>query len=741
MNPENVIKTGIAIVAIALCILVVVKPTVNNDHHVKYVDSLVAMDALSGSLIRNHLLVRHGHISHYDFLEADLQKMERFAKLSTITPYHAGDSFKRQAVSLSEEYLSVLSQVRDNVELSKRGIGLLKNSRSLIDLALKKINEEQIDTGDSSETMTTMPLLLGLNQTFRDGSDFKGFQRLLDQLAAASIIDSHVIAQIQLHAEILEKFAAPIQKASNELYTLTEKLQQPRAIRNAYLENHNAVLATTAMLLWISYALATLLILLAITLSIVAGRARKETSKAMQQTEAAREITERKVVETRNAVLHCNDLLEKIGNGDFSDRIEHCFADELEDLRLGVNQAADSVQFTMKELHRVMGHMQRGDFTTQLDERVTGDFRQQVEQTNQRLRSIMHSICTVMDDMRQGDFSSRIDIALEGSFNELKESVNDSMSSLGRSIAEIVGMVEEQAQGDFTRQLGGNWPGELGSLSVALNGTADTVHAMVVDIQRLSVQVTQMSLSVLENSEQLKTQSERQAEAIDVAMHASRNVSELIEKNRQSTQKATTLTYQSHQQAGDCRGISENSVASMQLVTNKIAEITSITDTLETLASKTNLLALNAAVEASRAGESGKGFSVVAGEVKALARMSADASNSIGEIVRDTEKQVKDGSVAANKASHALDAIEVSVQNVGEINHNIAVASEKQSHEINAMTVKVDEAYDLIKTNKDMASYTHTTSMELEELARQMSQLVAFFKDESYCNDEQNEAA
>jgi|GEM_PF-2197929 len=731
MKFQSLIKIGLALVMLSLCALIALKPTVNNEFHIKYLENLDALESMSGSLVRNHRLVRHGHIKHYDFLEADLQKMERFAQLALFPPNHIDAHFRQIAKSLSDDYLSKLKIIRDDVELSKRGIGLLNNSKSAVALLLKQLNTQSIKNGDNSDRSAVLANLVGLNQAFRDNNDFDGVRFLLQELTTSEAVNSQLIEQLQLHTNILDDFTIPVEKASDGLYKLTDALKQPQAIRSQYLSSHQAILATTTWLLWTSYALAALLAALAVLLSIFTGRAQRQSALAMQETENARKVTEQQILDSQHAVKQCNAVLSKVANGDFSERINDSFSDELEDLRLGVNQAADSVQFTMSELQRVLAQMQRGDFTSQLDDRVTGDFREQVESTNHRLQAIMASICGVMDQMKQGDFSGRVEMALEGSFDGLKSSVNESMIRLNQSLGEIAGIVDQQAHGDFNQRIQGEWPGELGTLSASLNRTTDIIHTMVKDIQQLSGLVTKVAHSVLENSEQLQSQSNQQAAAMNVALEASQKVGLLIDKNCKATKSASKLSVQSQDETSKCRDRYTQNVQTMKTVSEKIKQVSQITDTIESIASKTNLLALNAAVEACRAGETGKGFSVVAEEVKALARMSADASVNIDQIIKETGSQVRLGSSAAETAAKALEDIESSLHDVGEINCGIAEASQDQLKEMKSMTTSVNEAYELIRTNQTMASNTLSTSQELDDLAKKMSSLVAFFNVES----------
>ncbi|MEE9321646.1 MAG: methyl-accepting chemotaxis protein [Granulosicoccus sp.] len=741
MKFEKLIRIALATVALALIALALAKPSVNSDYHAKYVENLDTFEALSGSLVRNHLLVRHGQINHYDFLEIDLQKMQRSAQLAAIVPEHVNDDFHETAQSLSSNYLVQLDSIRAYVELSKRGIGLLKNSNRAVELLLADLNNQLAYNVVNDNATVVLRLVVKINQAFRVKAEIGNVDRLLDELLATNAVTAHIVAQLRLHVRILQAFEDPVEHASSSLYKEVEALHQPDILRAQYLAKHEAVVAGTTWLLWTSYVLAALLVALAVLLSIVASKAQKRTQEAMRETDAAREFTEQQITETRNAIAQCNELLDKVGKGDFSDRIEGSFSEELESLRLGVNQAADSVQFTMSELHRVMDHMQRGDFTTRIEERVTGDFRIQVDKTNKRLQSILSSICEVMDDMRRGDFSRRIDMTLEGSFDTLKSSVNDSMSILCDSLGEISSVVDHQRHGDFSYRVQGDWPGDLGTLSQSLDGTGGAILEMVGQIQQLSHQVAQVSHAVLGNSQLLKAQSDQQANAIDMALQSSNNVSELIKQNRESTNAASVLAVSSQREASECRAISDNSIQSMQTVTAKIFEINKITETIATIAAKTNLLALNAAVEASRAGESGSGFSVVAGEVKALARMSAEASARIAEIVQDTGNEAKLGSSAVKGASKALELIETSAKNVGAINREVSDASQQQYEELQTMTDKVHEAFELTKTNQSTAADTYATSESLDELAQQMATLVDFFNTERKQDERLSKAA
>lgn len=725
---ERIIHCAIGAVIVSLFALIAIKPSINTNFHTKYLDNLNALDELSGSLVRHHLLVRYGETAHYDNLEADLQKMEKFAKLALITPEHVGEDFELVAQRFVSDYNEKVVEMRAQVELSKRAFGLLKNSRSALRLLRRDLNEDLVSSTDSQTDAQALATALKLTEAVVEEESSVHVSNATDVLEKFNLVQADVLAQIRLHSEIIENYAEPLNEASSVLYKIANSIEQPDQLRNAYLKEHQAVAFATTWQLWASYALASCLVGLSILLVRVGSTARQDAENAMRTAEKAKSDTEYQIYETQRAVASCNQVLKSLSKGDFTDRVTLALSGELEDLKEGVNSTADSVEFTMQELQRVMENMQQGDFSAQIDSRVQGKFREQVELTNASLNTTMHSICHVMEAMQEGDFSRRVEAELYGSFNSLKCAVNASMDALNQSFSEISEVVDEQAGGNFASRIPNTWPGDLGRLSDSINRTAVKIHTTVHDIHRLSAEVTRASCEVLENSQVLKTQSEQQAGSIDAAMQSATNVSTLIHQNRESTQSATELVEKSQADATNCKRISNKATSAMQSITDKTAEIGRITETIESIASKTNLLSLNAAVEAARANEHGKGFSVVAEEVKALARLSADASAHIGVIIQDADRQVKVGTDSVRDTAHSLSTIGTSITEVKDLSQSIANASSDQMSQMSSVTETVSQALDLAHTNQELASETHSTSLELDDLAKQLSVLIEFFQ-------------
>ncbi len=724
---ERCICFAILLVSVSLVALVILKPSINTEFHSKYLDNLNALDGLSGSLVRNHLLVRNGEITHYDYLESDLQQMERYSQLATLVPRHVGPAIARAAQDHIADYMNQLSTVRAQVELSKRAIGLLNNSRSALRLLRRELNAELIQQQRSSINSEALTTGLQLNEAIADEASVTQINVLLNHLEKFDLVPPVLLAQIRMHSGIIEQYAQPLNDASTALYQLAKTLHQPSLLRSVYHTQHQAVYAATARQLWISYALAACLVALSLLLVRVSTQAKKRAEHAKHTAETARQDTERQIEATRLAVTGCNEVLSALALGDFTQRVTLNLGNELAELKDGVNRTADSVEFTMQELARILQNMQQGDFSAQIDASVQGGFRDQVEQTNQSLSATITGICDVMEAMQRGDFSRRVELKLHGSFDLLKEAVNDSLHAMNTSITAISSLMEDQASGKFDGRADPEWPGELGRLGISMNRTAEKVQATVCDIHQLSTHVTRASLSVLENTQQLNDQSAMQAESINIAMRSANEFSHLIDQNRNATKSASELVDKSAADITLGQNVAEQATNAMQSINAKTAEISQITETIESIASKTNLLSLNAAVEAARANEHGKGFSVVAEEVKSLARLSGDASASIRQIIQDADKQVKLGADSVKATAQSLSTIGASIVDVKDISTGISDASLDQKTHMKNMTDTVSEALDLARTNQTLAEKTHHTTRELDSLATQLAELLAFF--------------
>ncbi|MCI8727206.1 MAG: methyl-accepting chemotaxis protein [Hungatella sp.] len=157
------------------------------------------------------------------------------------------------------------------------------------------------------------------------------------------------------------------------------------------------------------------------------------------------------------------------------------------------------------------------------------------------------------------------------------------------------------------------------------------------------------------------------------------------------------------------------------------AQIVTVIKTIEDIAFQTNILALNASVEAARAGAAGKGFSVVADEVRNLAAKSAEAAEDTGGLVNQSIQDVKTGTDATNLAVSAMEVIRDCIQEIKTLMDEIAAASIRQSEMIVSVEDGIKEISRVVQTNSSAADESASVSRQLSDQARTLNSLISRF--------------
>ena len=720
----GVVKWLIAALLLTLLALIVIKPRVENGFHTAYLANLSDMEALSGELQRDHLLVRQGLVQHYDYLEADLEMMERAAELAALMPGFVGRRYREQSAEYLEQYSAAVVSLRKHVDDSKRSIGLLNNARMAFRMYLGELND-QFSLHINEQTG---PLLIQLNHALAyQELDAKWLEKA-EQLQSISSDAAVVIKPLSLHARMILVQQDNLAESTRHLYTALGKMNQPEKLRTAYLEQYYASVSMTNALLWGSYAIVGVLLFLCGVLTISSRKAQEKSEGCTRVAEKAWEDSEYRVQETQRAVSLCNEALARIGKGDFGHRLEGSFVQELELLRSGINDTADSVEFTMLELTRVMQAIQQGRFDVRLDPRVQGDFGQQVDETIATLDKTIGNICLVMDDMRGGCFGARVDVECSGRLEELKHAVNSSMMVMEGAITAVVDVAKHQSRGDFSRQIENDGKGQIELLTQSINATSSKVHEMVQQIRQVSTSVADSSDSMQVNTRRLLEHTNSHSDSLIQLLERVDLVKGSIQTNRDSVQLATTLVDRSREAAEDGNRIANEAIGFMHDINEKSQQIASTTQVLDTIAKQTNMLALNAAVEAARAGVHGSGFSVVANEVKELARQSAEASTHITALIQATSNDIRLGAESVTSTGQALQNIGQSISDVEQATHTIVNESRQQEKGMDTIVEIVGQSRVLMDSDVTLADTNRETSVFLGELAHRVNELLAFFK-------------
>ncbi|MDR3455797.1 MAG: methyl-accepting chemotaxis protein [Rhodoferax sp.] len=165
----------------------------------------------------------------------------------------------------------------------------------------------------------------------------------------------------------------------------------------------------------------------------------------------------------------------------------------------------------------------------------------------------------------------------------------------------------------------------------------------------------------------------------------------------------------------------------MDAIAQSSKQITDIIGVIDEIAFQTNLLALNAGVEAARAGDAGRGFSVVASEVRALAQRSSDAAKQIKALINTSSEQVNDGVKFVGQSGEALKRIVEQVLQINTLVSEIAQASGQQAsgiEEVNAAVAQMDQ---VTQQNAAMVEESTAATRNMADETKALSELVGFF--------------
>ena len=276
---------------------------------------------------------------------------------------------------------------------------------------------------------------------------------------------------------------------------------------------------------------------------------------------------------------------------------------------------------------------------------------------------------------------------------------------------------------------------EVNHSSTQVNQNADALSVTAAQVAQSSRQQTVRAAEAASSVEQLNTSFKAIAETSEEIVSAANNARELSKQGN----KVVASAVQGIEKVARTVSESAISIADLGQRSSQIGKILSV---IKDIADQTNLLALNAAIEAARAGEQGRGFAVVADEVRKLAERTtaatAEISTMIGAIQSDTgqavdsmrqgSNEVREGVELANQAGKALQDITRSVEQVVEMIGHIANATRDQSTASDSLTTTVEEIARMAQENSRAIELAATTSQEMVNHSKGLQNVISRFR-------------
>ena len=310
--------------------------------------------------------------------------------------------------------------------------------------------------------------------------------------------------------------------------------------------------------------------------------------------------------------------------------------------------------------------------------------------------------------------------------------------------------------GDLTGRAPVNGNDEIAALARAFNQFADTIHNMVRDTSKLVAELASVTRELEQSAVGTSRAVEAQRRETDLVATAMNEMSASASEVAKAAQDAANAAGRADHEGADAKQVVTSTRRAIQQLAEEITRstatvdtlgsdvnaISSILDVIRGIAEQTNLLALNAAIEAARAGEQGRGFAVVADEVRTLASRTQQSTAEIQHMIERLQQGAREAVTAmqhsrgkgdsaveqARLAAASLDAIASSISTISTMNDQIATAADEQTavgEEINKSVVKIADA---TSQSEQSTQAVASLSQRLNGLGTDLAQLISRFR-------------